>query len=86
MTSLLKTAKNSKQYELSGRTGNQPAQAIPNDRRSNIQDWRAAGLLKPSAIKPLITTIEKHLVIKAMGQLNPEDNAALKENLKTILG
>ena len=50
-----------------------------------IQDWRAAGLLKPSAIKPVITTIEKHLVIKAMGQLSSEDNAALKENLKTIL-
>jgi len=24
-----------------------------------IQDWQAAGLLKPSAIKPVITTIEK---------------------------
>jgi mRNA interferase MazF len=51
-----------------------------------IQDWRGAGLLKPSAIKPVITTIEKHLVIKAMGQLSSEDNAALKEKLQTILG
>jgi mRNA interferase MazF len=51
-----------------------------------ILNWQAAGLLKPSAIKPVITTIEKHLVIKAMGQLKPEDNAALKERLKTILG
>jgi len=51
-----------------------------------IHDWQAAGLLKPSAIKPVITTIEKHLVIKAMGQLSSEDNAALKEKLQTILG
>jgi len=27
-----------------------------------VQDWQAAGLLKPSAIKPVITTIEKPLV------------------------
>ena len=51
-----------------------------------IQDWQAAGLLKPSAIKPVITTIEKHLIIKAMGQLMSEDHAALKASLKTILG
>jgi mRNA interferase MazF len=51
-----------------------------------IQDWQAAGLLKPSAIKPVITTIEKHLIIKAMGRLKSEDHAALKASLKTILG
>jgi len=51
-----------------------------------IQDWRAAGLLKPSAIKPVITTIEKRLVIKAMGRLRADDSTALKESLKTILG
>ncbi len=51
-----------------------------------IQDWQAAGLLKPSAIKPVITTIEKPLVIKAMGRLKSDDNAALKESLETILG
>ncbi len=51
-----------------------------------IQEWQAAGLLKPSAIKPVITTIEKRLIIKAMGQLMSEDHAALKESLKTILG
>ena len=51
-----------------------------------LQDWRAAGLLKPSAIKPVITTIEKRLVIKAMGQLGDNDSTALKESLTTILG
>ena len=51
-----------------------------------LQDWRAAGLLKPSAIKPVITTIEKRLVIKTMGQLKANDITALKECLKTIIG
>ena len=51
-----------------------------------VQDWQAAGLLKPSAIKPVITTIEKPLVIKTMGQLRPHDRTALKESLETILG
>ncbi len=51
-----------------------------------IQEWRAAGLLKPSAIKPVITTIEKPLVIKTMGRLKDNDRIALQEGLKVILG
>lgn len=51
-----------------------------------IQAWQEAGLLKPSAIKPVITTIEKPLVIKVMGQLKEEDQKALQESLKGILG
>ncbi len=38
-----------------------------------IQDWQIAGLLKPSAIKPVITTIEKPLVIKSLGRLKEKD-------------
>ena len=51
-----------------------------------IKDWRIAGLLRPSAIKPVITTIEKPLVIKAMGRLNEEDQKALRKSLKAVLG
>lgn len=51
-----------------------------------VQDWQAAGLLKPSAIKPVITTIEKPLVIKTMGRLQDNDRMALQESLKVILG
>jgi mRNA interferase MazF len=50
------------------------------------QNWQAAGLLKPSAIKPVVTTIEKSLVIKRMGQLSETDQKALLESLKSILG
>ena len=45
-----------------------------------------AGLLKPSVIKPVFTTIEKNLVIKNLGRLHEEDRQALKKALETILG
>ena len=51
-----------------------------------VNQWQQAGLLKPSAIKPVITTIEKNLIIKLMGRLTPQDREALVECLKSILG
>ncbi|HJX17321.1 MAG TPA: type II toxin-antitoxin system PemK/MazF family toxin [Acidiferrobacterales bacterium] len=51
-----------------------------------VNQWQQAGLLKPSAIKPVITTIEKSIVIKPMGRLTPQDREALVECLKSILG
>ncbi len=50
-----------------------------------IQAWEDAGLLKPSAIKPVITTIEKKLVLKKMGKLKNDDLAALQKSITTIL-
>jgi mRNA interferase MazF len=51
-----------------------------------VQDWRAAGLLKPSAIKPVLTTIEKQLVIRGLGRLSEGDQQALRDSLATMLG
>lgn len=51
-----------------------------------VNQWQQAGLLKPSAIKPVITTIEKNLVIKPMGRLTPPDREALLACLQSILG
>lgn len=51
-----------------------------------IQDWQEAGLLKRSVVKPVITTIEKMLIIKRMGRLKEEDRKALQASLKGILG
>lgn len=50
-----------------------------------IQSWQEAGLLKPSIIKPVITTIEKKLVIQSMGHLNQNDLSSLQNGLKIIL-
>ena len=51
-----------------------------------VSDWKAAGLLKASTIKPILTTIEKTLVIRSLGQLGHQDLFALKGALKMILG
>ena len=50
-----------------------------------IEDWRAAGLLKPSAIKPAISTIEQTLVLKKLGRLSSKDLISMENTLKWFL-
>jgi mRNA-degrading endonuclease toxin of MazEF toxin-antitoxin module len=50
-----------------------------------ITDWRAAGLLKPSAIKSAISTIEQSLVLKKLGKLSPADLTIAGNALKELL-
>ena len=50
-----------------------------------VTDWQAAGLLKPSVVKPVIATVEKVLVIKQLGRLSEKDQRTLAESLKAIL-
>jgi len=42
-------------------------------------------LLKPSAIKPVLATLEQNLVIRPLGRLVAADRAALKKAVATIL-
>lgn len=49
-------------------------------------DWRAAGLLKPSAVKPVITTVAQNLVRKSLGTLSTHDQQRLREMLVRIVG
>lgn len=51
-----------------------------------LQDWQAAGLVKPSVRKPLIATIEQNRVVKTMGQLSVADRQSLGKVIQTILG
>jgi mRNA interferase MazF len=51
-----------------------------------VAGWQAAGLLKPSAIKPVLTTIERGLVMRRLGQLIEQDRNALRQALLTIFG
>lgn len=51
-----------------------------------VVHWQAAGLLKPSVIKPLLTTIEASLVIRHLGTLHPDDQAGLRKVLAAVLG
>jgi len=50
-----------------------------------IADWRTAGLLKPSAIKSAVSTIEQSLVLKKLGKLSPEDLMSMDNALKALL-
>ncbi len=50
-----------------------------------IQKWQHAGLLKPSIIKPILTTVEKSLIIRKLGSIANNDRIALIEDLQTIL-
>ena len=50
-----------------------------------ITEWSKAGLLKPSVIKPIITTLEKKLVIKKLGKLETTDIRALQSLLQQII-
>jgi mRNA-degrading endonuclease toxin of MazEF toxin-antitoxin module len=51
-----------------------------------VQDWQGAGLLKPSVLKPVLTTIDPALVLKKLGRLTASDQAALRQALSNILG
>jgi PemK-like, MazF-like toxin of type II toxin-antitoxin system len=50
-----------------------------------IKDWQYAGLLKPSSIKPVISTIEQNLILKKLGSLSSEDRITLNEGIKELL-
>jgi mRNA interferase MazF len=51
-----------------------------------LRHWQGAGLLKPSAVKPVIATLEQGLVIRQLGVLDAEDKAALRAALGQIIG
>jgi mRNA interferase MazF len=51
-----------------------------------IQDWQGAGLLKPSAVKAAITTVEARLVRRRLGHLSDYDLEQLKKMLQGLLG
>ena len=51
-----------------------------------ISDWHKAGLLKPSVIKPVMATVEKRLIIRQLGRLEPIDRTALLKMLPVITG
>jgi mRNA interferase MazF len=51
-----------------------------------IIDRQKAGLLKPSVIKPVFTTIEKKLILRTMGALAKTAEENLKTGLQNLIG
>lgn len=50
-----------------------------------IENWKTAGLLKPSTIKPAISTIEENLLLKMLGRLSHRDLASLDNILRRLI-
>jgi len=51
-----------------------------------VVEWKKAGLILPSVAKPVLTTIEKKLVIRKLGSLQRADRESLQASLRAILG
>jgi mRNA interferase MazF len=51
-----------------------------------ISRWQEAGLLKPSAVKPVFATLEQNLVIRQLGRLVETDQLLLTIEIRKILG
>ena len=51
-----------------------------------IAEWQTAGLLKQSAVKPVLATLEQGLVIRQLGRLGPADMASLRLAISDLFG
>lgn len=51
-----------------------------------LRNWQSAGLIKPSAVKPIFATFEQGLVIRKLGALATEDQDALRGAIGQIIG
>ena len=51
-----------------------------------VTDWQSAGLIKPSVLKPVFTTIEQSLVVRTLGMLSADDVRTLRELVAQVVG
>ncbi len=51
-----------------------------------LGQWQAAGLIKPSAVKPVFATLEQALVLRHLGTLSAGDQTALRNAIAETLG
>ena len=58
----------------------------PGSADASISDWQAAGLLKPSVVKPIFATLEQGLVLRQLGALEEADRTAFLKAISGIIG
>jgi mRNA interferase MazF len=51
-----------------------------------VDDWRGAGLIKASVLKPVFSTIEQRLVMRVIGHLSAADMQTLQRLLRNVIG
>lgn len=51
-----------------------------------LSDWRAAGLVKPSAARGVLATVDKSDVARKLGVLSATDFASIEQGVAEVLG
>lgn len=51
-----------------------------------LAHWQAAGLLKPSTVKPVFATLEQQIIIRQLGTLTAEDQEPLRNGISETIG
>lgn len=51
-----------------------------------LNDWQAAGLLKPSAVKLVLGTFDKQMFRTTFGSLSPRDREVLRRAVRAMIG
>lgn len=65
-------------------TGNVSPPFRPGD--TLLSDWKVAGLLKPSAVRGILATVDKSDIVRKLGALTPKDFSAVEQGIADILG
>ena len=52
---------------------------------TSLVDWHAAGLLKPSVVKPVLSSFDSRLVRRQLGTLTPADRMRVRSAFAQIL-
>jgi len=51
-----------------------------------LTDWSQAGLVKPSAVRGLVTVIDRNQVVRRLGRLSGEDLILVEQAVADIMG
>jgi mRNA interferase MazF len=61
------------------------SQVRPDRSTATLIDWQQAGLVKPSVVKPILSSFDATLVIRQLGKLSSRDLATVRELFKQIM-
>ena len=65
-------------------TGNVSPPIRPGD--TLLSDWKMAGLLKPSAVRCVLATVDKSDIARRLGTLSAKDFSKVEQGIAEILG
>ena len=65
-------------------TGNVSPPFRPGD--TILSDWKMAGLLKPSAVRGVLATVDKSDIARKLGTLSAKDFSKVEQGIADILG